>query len=176
MTIFPAFKSVIAMAFATGAYGLIFPTLWKLSDAYHWPRFILLMATLMIAMVAWIIIAHGLWEPARKARSPRMARLYNTVTVLTLSIAVVVYYACLWGLFIPAVAIFVTTSLLAEQLGHPIGLASYIMLAWLATSVATVAGAIGAGLEDENTVRNATYGYRQRQRLQAVNEATESDY
>ena len=104
------------------------------------------------------------------------ARLYNTVTVLTLSGAVVVYYVCLLGLFILAVSIIVPSSLLEARLGHPIGLSNYIVLAWLATSVATIAGAIGAGLEDEHTVRNATYGYRQRQRIQAVKETTESDY
>ena len=174
--VFPAFKSIIAVAFATGAYGLIFPTLWKLSDAYQGPRFILLMAASMVAMVAWIIIAHRLWEPARKAVVPRIAKLYNTATVLTLSIAVVVYYVCLLGLFILAISIIVPSSLLEQKLGHPIGLSNYIVLAWLATSVATIAGAIGAGLEDEHTVRNATYGYRQRQRIQAVKETTESDY
>ncbi|MES1927354.1 hypothetical protein [Salinisphaera sp. T31B1] len=68
------------------------------------------------------------------------ARLYNTVTVLTLSVAVVVYYVCLLGLFILAVSIIVPSSLLEARLGHPIGLSNYIVLAWLATSVATIAG------------------------------------
>jgi len=56
--------------------------------------------------------------------------------------------------------------MLEEQLGQAASLLDYTALAWLATSVATIAGALGAGLEDEETVRNATYGYRQRRRNQ----------
>ena len=55
------------------------------------------------------------------------ARLYNTVTVLTLSGAVVVFYVCLLGLFILAVSIIVPSSLLEARLGHPIGLSNYIV-------------------------------------------------
>ncbi|MCG7601588.1 hypothetical protein MHM84_17620 [Halomonas sp. McH1-25] len=168
-TIFPAFKGVIAAAFATGAYGLVFPTLWQLSANYGGPRLVLLMSVAMVAMVAWIILAHNLWESVRKAFSPHLARLYNAVTVLTLGAGVVFYYAILLGLFCLAVLVFVPASMLESNIGHAAGLLDYIVLAWLATSVATIVGALGAGLEDEETVRNATYGYRQRRRNQEAN-------
>lgn len=168
-TIFPAFKRVIAVAFATGAYGLVFPTLWQLSANYGRPRLILLMGVAMVAMIAWIIIAHTLWESIKNARSPRLVRLYNTVTVLTLSAGVVFYYVILLGLFCFTVLVFIPANMLEAQLDHAASLFDYTALAWLATSVATVAGALGAGLEDEETVRNATYGYRQRRRNQEAN-------
>ncbi|WP_129139346.1 hypothetical protein [Modicisalibacter coralii] len=163
-TVFPAFRSVIAVAFATGAYGLIFPTFWKLNDSYGGSRLVVLMLTAMIAMVIWIMLAHGLWEPLRKASSRHIARLYNMVTVLTLSTAVVFYYGVLYLLFLFAVYLFVPASLLSQNLGHAVGPANYLSLAWLASSLATLAGALGAGLEDDTTVLNATYGYRQRRR------------
>ncbi|MCD6009419.1 hypothetical protein [Halomonas sp. IOP_31] len=170
-TIFPAFKGVIAAAFATGAYGLVFPTLWQLSANYGWPRLVLLMGVAMTAMITWIILAHNLWEPVKKAFSPHLARLYNAVTVLTLSAGVVFYYAILLGLFFLAVLVFVPANMLESNLGHAAGLLDYIVLAWLATSVATIVGALGAGLEDEETVRNATYGYRQRRRNEEAKSA-----
>lgn len=169
-TIFPSFKGVIAVAFATGAYGLVFPTLWQLSNNYGWPRLVLLMGVAMTAMIAWIILAHTLWESIRSAPSPHLVRLYNTVTVLTLSTGVIFYYAILFGLFCFAVLVFIPANMLEAQIGHTAGLINYTALAWLATSIATIAGALGAGLEDEETVRNATYGYRQRRRNQEVNQ------
>jgi hypothetical protein len=51
-----------------------------------------------------------------------------------------------------------------STLKHPVGLGEYLTLAWLGTSLATVAGALGASLEDEERVRAASYGYRQRRR------------
>jgi len=165
-TIFPAFKGVIAVAFATGAYGLVFPTLWNLSANYGWPRLVLLMGVSMVAMIAWIILAHSLWESIRNSPMPHLVRLYNTVTVLTLSTGVIFYYTILLGLFCFTVLVFIPANMLEEQLGQAASLLDYTALAWLATSVATIAGALGAGLEDEETVRNATYGYRQRRRNQ----------
>lgn len=91
-SIFPAFKSVIALAFATGAYGLIFPTLWLLSDSFGSPRFVALMVMAIAAMVFWIIISHSLWEKPSDEGSRYLASLYNAATALTLSVAVVLYY------------------------------------------------------------------------------------
>ncbi|GHC18445.1 hypothetical protein GCM10010082_07300 [Kushneria pakistanensis] len=172
-TIFPTFRKIIAVAFATGAYGLIFPTLWRLSDAYEPLRFAALMMAAMIAMVGWIILDHGLWEPQRHPQAFPMARLYNLTTLITLSMGVVFYYVSLLVLFLGAVALFVPSSLLASTLEHDIGLMDYLSLAWLTTSVATVAGALGAGLESDETVRSATYGYRQKARQKRARELAE---
>lgn len=81
-------------------------------------------------------------------------------------------YIVLFVLFLVAVLVFVPSGLLQSQLGHSVSLINYMSLAWLACSVATIAGALGAGLESDETVRNATYGYRQRKRAEKRQEDT----
>jgi len=52
--------TTIAAAFATGAYALVIPSIWLLSDAVGWARLLLLIVTAIVAMVVWIIVAHHL--------------------------------------------------------------------------------------------------------------------
>jgi hypothetical protein len=90
--------------------------------------------------------------------------LYNAATALTLTVAVMSSYAVLFVLVLVAAGIFLDSGFLQSTLKHPVGPIDYARLAWMATSLATVAGALGSGLEDEETVREATYGYRQQRR------------
>src|ERR687893_119755 len=169
----PAFKGAIAAAFATGAYALILPTIWLLADAVGWARLLLLMVVAIVAMVAWIIVAHHLWERPDDPDQRRWAALYNGVTVLTLSTAVLAAYAILFALIFIAAWVFVPGAYFQTTLKHPVGFGEYLLLAWLGTSLATVAGALGASLEDEEAVREASYGYRQKRRHDAEDEPTD---
>lgn len=170
-SILPAFKSVVAIAFATGAYGLIFPTLWKLSTTYEGARFIGLMLTAIIGMAIWIIFSHDLWEKKKKGEETNRLRwLYNCTTLLTLGTSVMMYYFLLFFLFLIAVSVFVPPDLFQAEAGTDIGPLNYLKLAWLVTSVATFAGAIGAGLENPERVRKSAYSYRQYTRYQEMKE------
>ena len=160
----PAFKGAIAAAFATGAYALVIPSIWLLADAVGWARLLLLMVAAIVAMVGWIIVAHHLWERPEDPDQQKWAALYNGVTVLTVSAAVLCAYAILFALIFVAAWVFVPGGYFETTLKHPAGFGEYLTLAWLGTSLATVAGALGASLEDEETVREASYGYRQRRR------------
>jgi hypothetical protein len=94
----PALKDAIAAAFATGAYALVITTLWLLADSVGWARLLLLMVTAIVVMVAWIIVAHHLWERPDDREAREGAALYNGVTVLTVSVAVLAAYAILFAL------------------------------------------------------------------------------
>ncbi|WP_425689673.1 hypothetical protein [Micromonospora sp. DT201] len=56
-------------------------------------------------------------------------------------------------------ALLIDTSVLEQTLQRPVDVIDYLTLAWIISSLATVGGAIGSGLEDEETVRAAAYGY-----------------
>lgn len=172
------FKSVVALAFTTGAYALIFPTLWQLADSYEVTRSLVLMFTALISMTSWMIITHGLWEKKSSEvsyRGKHLTRLHNTSTVFTLGIGVMSYYVVLFVCFLIAVFIFIPPDLLEsdEGIGREVTPLFYLTLAWTVSSLATVIGALGAGLEDEETVLKGTYGYRQRQRKEQMKEEEE---
>ncbi|SFA95012.1 hypothetical protein SAMN04488072_10497 [Lentibacillus halodurans] len=170
-SIIPAFKRVMAIAFATGAYGLVFRTLWRLSASYESTRFVVLMLGAILGMVIWIIFAHNLWEKPSGKSQRKMRLLYNAATFLTLVVAVSVYYVMLFVLFLTAVAFIVPPELFSDVVGmeeDKVGFHHFMQLTWLVTSVATVAGAIGSGLENDKTVRNIMYGYRQQQRSEEM--------
>jgi hypothetical protein len=160
----PAFKGAIAAAFATGAYVLAISSMWLLADAMGFWRLLALMGVAIVAMVVWIIVAHHLWERPSEPERRRWAALYNGVTVLSVSSAVLLAYTILFALLFVAAWVFVPGGYFQSILKHPVGLGEYVTLSWLGASLATVAGALGASLEDEETVREASYGYRQRRR------------
>jgi hypothetical protein len=171
--LFTTMKGTLAAAFATAAYALVMPIIWQMADSLSWVRLLALMVLAVVAMVVWIIVAHHLWERPAAQAVREQAALYNASTALTLSVAVLFSYAVLFVLVLVAAGFFLESGFLQSNLGHPVGLSDYVRLAWMATSLATVAGALGSGLEDEETVREATYGYRQ-QRRNVPNEPEDS--
>lgn len=170
-----SFKKMVGLAFATGSYMLIFTTLWELSSLYSLMRHVLVMSFAIIGMTAWTIIAHNLWEKHDANNTNAYRFIYNLSTILTLLVSVSVFYICLFSLFLIAVVIFVPPDMFEKVINHEVGVTHYLRLVWLITSAATVAGAIGAGLEDAESVRKSTYGYRQYIRTKASEEEKKED-
>jgi hypothetical protein len=150
----------LAAALATAAYAAVTSTIWPLADTMG-PLRLSAAAVLAIAiLVTWLVVAHGLWErPSGQADSERV-RLANKVTVVTLVIGVACFYAALFLIVTAASLIVVNPSFMEKTLGHSVGLGSYLTIAWVAASLATVAGALGSGVETDDSVREALYGYR----------------
>lgn len=169
--VFPAFFKIIVVAFTTGAYALIFPSVAILSDMYSVERLTLLTLIAISILVAWIILAHGLWqkkttEEEEDDKKEHIRKIYNISTVFTLLVTVVMYYAILFMMFLATTTILVPPEKLAYDLGtsESIGVENYLDMAWSVTTFATIIGAIGSVFENKEDILNSTYGYRQRQR------------
>ncbi|GAA4824750.1 hypothetical protein GCM10023201_08720 [Actinomycetospora corticicola] len=167
-------RTALAAVVGTSAYLTINSTIWLLSTRLGAPKLALTMVVAVALMVVWIIGAHSLWERAQDAEEREEVWLFNVSTVLTLSIGVLVMTAAVYVLTLLGSLFFLEPSVFAQSLGRPPTWGDHLLLSWLATGLATVAGALGSGLDSEEAVRRAAYGYRERQRRDEVGEEQES--
>jgi hypothetical protein len=148
-------------ALAAGVLALVSSDTWQLAAAAGPVRLALLTAGSVFAVVLAIVVGAHLWEPV--PRDPGMKEqvvLFNVVTVLTVLIGVLAMYCALLVATGTGTLLLVPVGHLSEVLGRPASADDVIAVAWLATSLATVGGALGAGLESDEAVREAAYGYQ----------------
>jgi hypothetical protein len=88
------------------------------------------------------------------------AVLFNAATTITVVLGVLVLYAALFAGALAGEWLVLANGPLAKTLGHPPKPSDYLRLAWLVSSLSMVGGALGGGLESDETVRHAAYGYR----------------
>src|SRR5919206_1766834 len=152
-------SKLLVGAFGAAAFALTTNTIWQMGDALGGLRLTVIMLLGLTALVAWLIVAHDLWEKPDRETPAELARLFNLGTILTLTLATAVSYLVLFAGTALAAALLIDTSVLKQTLQRPVDFTDYLTLAWIISSLATVGGAIGSGLEDEETVRAAAYGY-----------------
>ncbi|NYF58576.1 hypothetical protein [Micromonospora purpureochromogenes] len=152
-------SKLLVGAFGTAAFALTTDTIWQMGDALGGLRLAVIMVLGLTALVAWLIVAHDLWEKPDRETPAELARLFNLGTILTLTLAAAVSYLVLFAGTVLVGALLIDTSVLEQTLQRPVDFTDYLTLAWITSSLATVGGAIGSGLENEETVRAAAYGY-----------------
>jgi hypothetical protein len=150
----------LAAAAAAVAFALVTSDLWALSDALDWARLTALTLLSVGATVAWLIAAHRLWEPPHGRGRREQTVLFNTATTLTLLLGAAILYAALFALTLLGAGLVIDADVLSDALSHDAGIGDYAALAWMASSLGTIAGGLGAGLESDEAVREAAYGYR----------------
>lgn len=176
LTIFPSFKTTIATAVATDSYSLTFTSIWELGGPYYSPvRFALLALMSIAALSTWVIISHQLWQPRHAASSRFLAAMYNTTTVVTVALAVIVSYAMIYLVLLAEGAVIMPPSRLEALLQRAPGPPTYLAAAIVTAPVGTLAGALGAGLEDTDRVRRTTFSWRMQQRFEEYERAREED-
>lgn len=166
----PGLSKALAAALATGAVATVNSTVWSLATSLSVPRLVIATVGSVALMIGWLIIDAELWHRSAESspEARQRARLYNTSTVVTVGIGVLVCYVGLmvinwvWALFIlndQAFAAVTRTPLDAEE---------YVTLSWFVASVATVGGALGSGLESDDAIRAAAYSKREQERRQRL--------
>jgi hypothetical protein len=150
----------LAAAFAAGVFALVTSDMWRLAYYLGPVRLTVIALGSVAGIIVTIMITTGLWErsPHRDAREQVI--LFNIVTTATVGIGVVVLYFALFIIMLASALLLVPGDLLSIQLRYPAGAADQVRLAWLATSIATLGGALGAALESHETVREAAYTYQ----------------
>jgi hypothetical protein len=160
-------STALAGAMAGTSFGVLYSTIWTLAASLGPMRLAGITAAALTALSTWIIVGHSLWEhraPDTDTGDDRYLALRNAGTVSTVVVGTIVFFFALYLLAVAAVALVVSPDYLATTLGRPSDLGDYLTIALMATVLGTVAGAVGSGLEDDVTVRKATYGYREQER------------
>ncbi|WP_328430279.1 hypothetical protein [Streptomyces sp. NBC_00443] len=86
--LFATLSRALAGVFATAAFGLVNTSAWIISSGMDAGRLIGAFVASFLALTAWIIIDHELWERPHDSLSRSFSRLYNTVTCVTITFGV----------------------------------------------------------------------------------------
>ncbi|MDQ0382911.1 hypothetical protein [Amycolatopsis thermophila] len=160
-------STALAGAFAGSAFGVLYSSIWRLATSLSLARTGGVVAAAVLALATWLIVGHNLWErpaPASAGAGERERRLRNAGTAITVGAAAIAFFAALFVIILAAVALVVPPDYVTQSLGHTASVLDYIRIALMATVLGTVAGAVGSGLEDDTTVRRATYSHREQER------------
>ena len=153
------YRALIA-ALATIAFAVITPDVWRLSGTVGSLRLMIVMLLSIGLTAASLIVVHGLWQAARRGQARDQVMLFNAATALTVAIGVLSLYLALWATALAAAALVVTPEAFSDALGSDVGFSDYLTLSWFVSSLATVGGALGAGLESDVAIREAAYARR----------------
>jgi hypothetical protein len=156
-------SKALTAALAAGVFALVTTDIWRLADVLGAPRLLMISVGSVTAIGATLIIGADLWERGRRPEARQQVLLFNLATTATVVLGVTAFYAMLIVLTAIGALIFVPTELLSSALGHPAHWGDRVELAWLTGSLATLGGALGAGLESDDAVRQAAYAYAYRQ-------------
>jgi hypothetical protein len=151
----------LTAALAAGVFALVTPDIWRLGDTLGWARLSMIGAGSVAAITVALIAGAGLWEHASHPVARKQVTLFNLATTATVVLGVFFLYAALLLLALLTAPVLVPSQLFDETVGHAVRFGDYMKLAWLTCSLATLGGALGAGLETDESVRAAAYTYRQ---------------
>jgi hypothetical protein len=162
----------IVGALGVDIFGVVSPGVWMIADGLGWARLLVVGVASIVVICTSLIAAHHLWRRTYAERPEAHARLvlFNLTTAITVGLGVLTLYLALFVINLGVAVLVITSGVLERQIGHPADVGTYVAMAWLVTSLATLGGALGAALENDRAVREAAYGYRPDARNEALRE------
>jgi hypothetical protein len=151
---------VLVAALATAAFAVVTSDVWIIAGSLDLVRLALVAALSVGVTVASLIAVHGLWQRGGNGAARDQILLFNATTTATVFVGIACLYAVLFVLSLATAGILITPKVLSSAVGRSTGWEGYLKLAWLTSSLATVGGALGAGLESGDAIREAAYAYR----------------
>lgn len=163
-----ALSSSLALALATGCFGLFYGSIWQLS-AYVSPLRLFIIAFAAWAMLtAWLIFYNGMWYRTLRSDSDKpaiwRARVDNLATVGTVGIAALIIYFAAFTLLIILSIVIIPDGFLASSIGDDPNPGTYISIAGLGASMGALSGALGSNFDGTVRIRSSTYSEREYQR------------
>jgi len=162
----PGLKTALVAALTTGAIATINSTVWLLAGSLSPWRLVVATIASIALVVGWLVIDGELWDrPEDESPHAReRSRLYNTSTLLTLTVGVLICYLALYVLNLLWALFILDPKLMGGYLKQPFTYGELFVLAWFVASAATVGGALGSGLESDEAIRAAAYSKREEER------------
>jgi hypothetical protein len=153
-------SKVLVATLASAGFFIVNSNAWGIAEELGAPRLLLIAVLAVTGLGVWLVVAHSLWEPPSQSRTERVVRRANAATALTLLLGLLFGYLVLYIAVLAGMALIVPEQVMTNTLRHPASVGDYAVAAWFAASMATVVGAIGSGLEDDDEVRETISRYR----------------
>ncbi|HEY0642992.1 MAG TPA: hypothetical protein VGD39_06215 [Nocardioides sp.] len=162
----PGLKSAMVAAITTGAIATINSTVWLLAGSLSTWRLVVATVVSIALVVGWLVIDGELWDRPDDDSDParERSRLYNTSTMVSLTVGVVICYAALYVMNLAWALFVLDPAVMGGYLQMSFGYADLFVLSWFVASAATVGGALGSGLESDEAIRAAAYSKREEER------------
>lgn len=149
----------LVAALAAASFALVAGDVWRLAARLDVSRLTALTALAIVLATAALIAGHDLWERSEDPRTREQVALFNITTAATLGIGIASLCAAVFCICLVAALLLIDRSVLADATGQPAGLSEHLRVAWLASTLATVGGALGGALESDDAVREAAYAH-----------------
>jgi len=155
-------SKVLVATLASAGFFIVNSNAWGIADRLAVPSLVLIALLAIGGLGVWLVVAHSLWEQPSESHDPAFTRRANAATSITLLLGLAFSYLVLYIAVLASMALVVPDQIMTASLGHPAGVWDYAAIAWFATSMATVVGAIGSGLESDEEVSETISRYRPR--------------